>query len=133
MKKSIFLLLSIALAASLAMAQPADHAQWLGVWQGELDGQPSVVLTLADDNGELGGTVVLNIIRKENGQARVVAMEPHILMSSHVEGETLAFQIKKLEGELANFTVKLTAANKAEIHCSNCGSDAPTVDIARAR
>jgi hypothetical protein len=119
--------------ATVAAAQPTNESAWLGVWQGELDGQPSVTLTLADDTGDLGGTVVLNIIQKENGQPHVVAMEPHVLLNPHVDGDVLSFQFRKLQGGMLDFTVKLSAAGKATIHCSNCGADAPTVDLVRAQ
>ncbi len=119
--------------AAVSHSQPAISVNWLGVWQGELDGQPSVVLTLADDTGPLGGTIVLNIIQKEDGQARIIAKEPHVLMNLRVDGDALVFQFKKLDGGLLDFTIKLTGADEATIHCLNCGPDAPTVDLARAK
>jgi hypothetical protein len=132
MRVSAFLCAASMFAAA-SLSQPADRATWLGVWQGELDGQPSVVLTLADDTGELGGTVVLNIIQKEDGQAHIIAKEPHVLLNPRVDGDALAFQFKKLDGGLLDFTIKLAGADKATIHCLNCGPDAPTVDLARAK
>jgi hypothetical protein len=52
---------------SAESTQPATQsARWAGVWQGELDGLPSVTLTLANDTGQLGGTLVLNIIERED-------------------------------------------------------------------
>jgi hypothetical protein len=131
-------LIACATGSIPSIAQPgpngsASSEKWLGVWQGELNGQPSVVLTLADDVGELGGTVVLNIIQNDNGQAREVAKEPHVLMNPRVDGEILAFQFRKLDGGLLDFTVKLTAADKAKIHCSNCGADAPIADLVRTK
>lgn len=125
--------LAAATAAGGAIAQAQYNAEWLGVWHGELDGQPSVVLTLADDTGALSGTVVLNIIEKEDGAAHVVATEPHTLMKPHVEGEVLTFQFKKPGGDLLDFAVKRTADGEATIHCENCGADAPTVGLARAK
>ncbi len=92
-----------------------------------------MVLTLADDTGDLGGTVVLNIIQKENGQPHAVAMEPHLLLNPHVDGDVLTFQFRKPQGGILDFTVKLHAAGKAVIHCTNCGADAPAVDLARAQ
>jgi hypothetical protein len=133
MKMSVSAFLCAAfMFAALSRAQPANSANWIGVWQGELDGNPSVVLTLADDTGQLGGTVVLNIIQKEDGQAHIVAKEPHVLLDPHVDGDALAFQFRKLDGGLLDFTIKRTAADKATIHCLNCGPDAPTVDLARS-
>jgi hypothetical protein len=61
MKRGIFVFGYILLAsASVFAAGLKNDAAWVGVWHSELDGQPGVLLTLADDSGELGGTVVLN-------------------------------------------------------------------------
>ncbi len=134
MKRSLVVFLFVVVAAtSGAIAQSRHNAEWLGVWHGELDGQPSVILTLADDTGPLGGTVVLNIIERENGEAHVTATEPHTLINPHVEGDVLAFQFRKPDGDLLDFTVKRTAEAEATIHCLNCGADAPTVSLARAK
>ncbi|HEX4758750.1 MAG TPA: hypothetical protein VH308_12235 [Terracidiphilus sp.] len=135
---SAIVLFVCATGSILSNAQPgpngtASTEKWAGVWQGELDGHPSVVLTLANDTGQLGGTVVLNIIQKENGDAREVAKEPHVLMNPSVDGEILAFQCRKLDGGFLDFTVKLTGADEANIHCSNCGAEAPTVDLVRGK
>jgi len=129
---SIFLCTIMAFAGA-AMAQSAPDAKWLGVWQGELDGQPSAVLTLANDAGALGGTLVLNIIENKDGQARIVAVEPHVLLNPRSDGDVMAFQCRKPNGGVLSFSVKLVAANKATIHCLNCGPDAPTVEIVRAK
>jgi hypothetical protein len=122
-------------AACAALAEPPDRTQWIGVWQGRLDGQPSVTLTLADDTGELDGTLVLNIIEKQDGQARIADIEPHVLVQPHLDGNVLSFGVRKIDGssDLLNFTVGLTPEGKARIHCTNCGADAPTVDMDRAR
>jgi hypothetical protein len=129
----VVFVLAAASAAGGAIAQPQHNAEWLGVWHGELDGQPSVVLTLADDTGALGGTVVLNIIEKEDGGAHIVATEPHTLMNPHVEDEVLTFQFKKPDGDLLDFAVKLTADGEATIQCVNCNADAPTVSLTRTK
>jgi hypothetical protein len=129
-------LLAIGAASLLTCAAAAEspfNAQWDGVWQGQLDGQPSVTLTLAEDTGELGGTLVLNVVEKENGQARVAATEPHVLVHPRIEGNLLSFGVKKPDGDLINFTVVLTPEGKARIHCTNCGAEAPVVDMTRGQ
>ena len=135
MKRRIFTLAFLAGALACgAGAQSAADAQWIGVWEGKLDGQPRVTLTLAKDTGELGGTLVLNMIRKDkDGQAHVAASEPHVLLYPRLNQNTLAFEVKKIDGagEMRDFTVVLTAEGKARIHCMNCGADAPVVDIER--
>ena len=63
-----------------SVAETAGNARWIGVWQGQLDGQPGVILTLADDGGELGGTIVLNGVSREGGSPHVVTSELHVLV-----------------------------------------------------
>lgn len=96
----------IALATSAA-AQSAANAAWTGVWHGERDGQPSVTLTLAEDTGELGGTVVLNILSREGGQLHVITVEPHVIVHPLIEGDRLSFQLKRIDksSDPMNFTV----------------------------
>jgi len=122
-----FLIVTTALAT-----QSNSSSDWTGVWQGELNGQPSVVLTLAQDNGTLEGTLVLNIISRDGGQPRIIAHEPHTLMQPRVEGVRLAFQLKRIDtsSNPMNFNVELTSPDHAKIHCLNCG-DAPVVEITR--
>lgn len=74
--------------ATSTLPQPAN---WLGVWQGQLDGLPSVVLTLAKDSGTLEGTLVLNIITRDNGSPHIVAREVHVMLRTRTQGDTLAF------------------------------------------
>ena len=118
--------------ALLAATQSNNPSDWVGVWEGELDGQPSVTLTLAQDNGALEGTLVLNIIARDGGQARIVAHEPHTLMEPHVEGLTLSFQLRRIDETSGpmRFHVQMTSREKATIHCLNCG-DAPVVEISK--
>jgi hypothetical protein len=135
MKKRILAAASVTCALVCGLAAESNGpAQWTGVWQGELDGQPSVTLTLANDTGQLGGTLVLNIIEKEDGgAARIKAREPHVLVHPQLDGNTLSFGVRKIDGssDLLNFTVELTPEGKARIHCINCGADAPVVDMSR--
>ncbi len=134
-KKTLAAICAASLLAYAAAAEPTNHSQWTGVWQGRLDGQPGVTLTLAEDTGELGGTLVLNVVEKQDGQARVAATEPHVLVHPRLDGSTLSFEIRKIDGsrDLVNFTVVLTPEGKARIHCLDCGADAPVVDMTRAQ
>jgi hypothetical protein len=111
-------------------------AAWTGVWKGELDGQPSVTLTLADDGGTLGGTVVLNIVeRQDGGEAHAIAGEPHMLLHTQADAKTLTFQITRPDRsqEPMRFTVALDDGGKARIHCLNCGPDAQVAELAKTR
>ena len=105
----------------------------LGVWRGSLDGLPGVTLTLADDSGEIGGTVVFYAINGE--PRRVFSIEPHLLLHPKLEGNTLSFQVK-LGGRgdrtgLATVKVVFNTDAKAQIRCLDCGSDSPTTELTK--
>jgi len=138
MKAYFNLAVSIATAVSLhaATAQAPSSPGWLGVWQGQLDGQPSVTLTLADDGGTLGGTLVLDLIEKQgDGSSRVVAIDPHVLMRTEANEHTLSFEVIRRDRSEPpiRFSVVLDGSDKAHIHCLNCGPDAPFAEIVRQR
>ena len=123
----------VILAAGLAAEQSDKDAAWVGSWQAELDGQPSAVLTLAEDNGALEGTLVLNGISRDGGQPHIAVRETHALMHPRLEGRTLSFQVKRINASspLMNFTVDLTTQGSARLHCLNCGEDVPVVEMTR--
>ena len=129
-------LLALALGSIVAFAsgtaQPATTDDWVGIWHTDVGGLPSGTLTLATDTGQLGGTVVLDIISREDGKPHVIASEPHVLVSPHVDGNTLWFDVKmrRLNGSVvsATFNVTRTAPDRMTLHCINCGN-APVVQL----
>lgn len=125
---------ALVMAAGSFAAESSGRSAWIGVWNGELDGQPGVRLTLADDTGQLGGTVVFNLIKKENGQARVAGSDTHVLMHPHLEGSLLSFDvIRASDLKELQMRVRLVADGKAELHCVNCGEEAPIAPLTKAR
>jgi hypothetical protein len=120
----------LSLCATPLVAQSSKMAR-LGVWRGTLDGLPGVTLTLADDTGEIGGTVVFYAI---NGEPRRIALiEPHILLHPKLEGNTLSFQMK-LGGDrtgLARVEVVFDTDTKARLRCLDCGLDSPSAELVR--
>ena len=126
--------LAIALCAT-AKAQTAASEGWVGIWHAHVGGQPTGALTLATDTGDLGGTLVLDMVSDKSGTPKVIESEPHVLMNPVADSDTLTFQVKmqrpKGSSFVASFEVKRTATDKATIHCVNCGADAPVVDLVR--
>ena len=119
------------MAGCMAVAQGSSDASWVGVWQAELDGQPSAILTLAKDNGTLEGTLVLNGISRDGGKPHIAVREAHLLMHPKIDGNKLSFDLKRLqnsEGRMS-FTMDFTDSGSAILHCSNCGRDAPAVQL----
>ena len=124
----------LAAALSALAASPKGNAAWVGVWNGELDGQPSVKLTLADDTGELGGTVVFNLIKKENGNARVAGSDAHLLVHPRLDGASLSFRVVRgSDSRELEMTMMLESDGKAQLRCLNCGADTPVAELTRAQ
>ncbi len=123
-------LASLAFLTTLPLVAQSPELSPLGVWQGTLDGLPGVTLTLANDSGDIGGTVVFNAI---NGDShKILFIEPHTLLHPKLEGDTLTFQIK-FGGDrtgLARVTVVFNA-DKAQLHCLDCGPGSPTTELTR--
>jgi hypothetical protein len=129
-KMAIVIGCCLILCATPLVAQSTKTAP-LGIWRGTLDGLPGVTLTLADDTGEIGGTVVFYAV---NGEPRhVFSIEPHILLHPTLEGNTLSFQVK-LGGDrtgLARVEVVFNTDTKARLRCLDCGSDSPSAELVR--
>ena len=148
MKKGVFisLIAAIVTAATLAAASPANaqaaaqsidkpfiHPAWTGVWQGNLDGVPAVILTLANDAGEANGTIVFHAIKKENGHAFSFSTEPHTLIHPRIEGNTLSFQVIRGNGsaEVLNMSADLEDNGNIQFTCSNCGPEGTKAELDR--
>jgi hypothetical protein len=149
MQKTLRILASLAIAATLAAAssavaqtaaqsidKPFVHPKWTGVWQGALDGVPAVTLTLADDAGEANGTIVFHAIKNDHGHAYAFSTEPHTLIHPRIEGadgNTISFQVKRGNGstEILNMSVELGEDGNVHFACSNCGAEGTKADLAR--
>lgn len=125
-------LCALLIAAATFAIQPTP-SDWVGVWQGELDGIPSVVLTLAADDGALQGTLVLNGINNDGGTPHIAVRETHVILHAALNGNSLSFAVKGLRGSSTtmNFTVEQTSGESAKLHCLNCGADAPIVEMTK--
>ncbi len=134
MKTRIFAIVFLAAVfIDAAGAQAPGRTQWIGVWESKLDGQTGAVLTLGDDTGRPGGTLVLNMIMNDGGRPHVACSEPHVLINPRMEGNALFFSVKRDKGPEArsNFTVTLAPGGRVRMHCTNCGKNAPIADMER--
>ncbi len=131
MKRGIFASGCILLAsASVFAAGSKSDAAWVGVWHSELDGQPGVLLTLADDGGELGGTVVMNMVSREGGEPHVIESEPHLMGHPTLAGDALTFNVTRTrDGRELDLKMTLTEGGKAQLQCLNCGADTPATEL----
>jgi hypothetical protein len=135
MKRRILLFAMLASMAALASAtDSANRSKWTGVWQGDLDGQPGVIITLGTDPGQVAGTVVFNVISRDNGQPRVIGSDAHVLTHIVVDDDSLQFQVIRLgDARDLHMTMRLTADGKAQFQCKDCGADSPLTELVRAR
>jgi hypothetical protein len=125
----------LAMALGATASAQSGSSGWVGIWHADVGGQATSTLTLANDTGALGGTLVLDMIRSEGGEPHVIASEPHLLMNAVTEGNTLRFQVKihRPDGSeaMASFEVKRTAVERASLHCVSCGANAPVVEMVK--
>lgn len=129
-----FVLTVGALAATLVTgAETRTYEQWVGVWQGELDGQPGVTVTLGQDSGSLEGTIVFNVVMKEEGEAHVAGHDAHVMIRVRVEQNALAFQvIRSSDARELHLTMRLTGYGRAQLECGDCGGP-PSTELLRIK
>jgi hypothetical protein len=108
---------------------PASRHQWVGVWQGELDGVPGVVLTLSDDIESPGGTIVFTVLGPDSTKEHpnIVGHQVRAIMHPKANGDTLLFRVKGLGNpkNIMEITFTLTGTSKGQLKCLKCGSATP--------
>ena len=127
------LLATLAVLAYAAQAQPLTFSKWQGVWTGQLDGQPGVILTLVDeDGGQMGGTAVFNMVEHKKGeQPHVAGYSIHLLKNLHPSDNTLTFEvIRRNDHKDLHFAFQLAGDKKGQLTCTNC--DAPVTELVRS-
>lgn len=79
-----------------AQTPPTGTDRWVGLWQGEVQGVPHVVLTLSDDLESPGGTIVFTAFGPGSTKEHpnIVGHEVRAILHSEVNGNTLLFQVK---------------------------------------
>ena len=129
MKPTTFFTCCFAIVAAATMTLAAQTpVNPIGVWEN----QPGTTLTLSDDSGGLGGTVVLNAITKDG---RILFSETHLVLNPRFTGEVLLFQVKshrKGSNGLLDFRVVFNSDRTAQLHCENCGDDAPVAELTKS-
>jgi hypothetical protein len=115
----------VAAATMTAVAQSPINP--VGVWEN----RPGTTLTLSDDSGGLGGTVVLNAV---SGDGRILFSETHLVLNARLTGQVLLFQVKshrKGSNGLLDFRVVFNSDRTAQLHCENCGDGAPVAELTK--
>ncbi len=119
-------------------AEPiADQAsQFVGVWDGEMNGLPAVEVALTDDGGKVRGTIAFYLqMLDKDGKWHVVgdknkAAQP--LLSPRIEGNVLTFEVTHAKkhgspelGPNKTFRVEVAGATTAYLREAGDSSDAP--------
>jgi hypothetical protein len=95
----MFLLVLSAMAMSSSLpAQTDGYEQWVGVWEGQLEGQPGVI-----------------------------RHDAHVLTHVDLNGATLAFHVVRLgDGRELHLEMRLGNDGKAVLECADCGGPSAT-------
>lgn len=117
---------AMALACGVA-AQPTDAKQWVGVWRGDLEGQPGVIVTLGSDAGDIEGTIVFNVVARDGGEAHVIGHDAHVMTHIQANDGAIQFQvIRHSDGRDMHLTLRLKEDGAAQLECGDCGGPALT-------
>jgi hypothetical protein len=119
--------------AAQSIDKPVIHPKWTGVWQANLDGVPSVTLTLADDAGEANGTIVFHAIKNDHGHAYSFSTKPHTLIHPHIDGDAFSFQIVRGNGSKEVLDMQVDFKEDGNLHfvCTNCGPEGSKAEMNR--
>lgn len=122
----------LTLLCASSWAQTVSESSWIGVWNGTLEGQPGVTLTLADDHGQLGGTIVFNFIIGPPPNSHIGGSDTHMVGHPQLKGDTLSFQVTRGDGKLLQLVGKLIDSDRVEMRCVNC-EDSPVTTMVKFR
>lgn len=76
----------------------ADRSPVAGVWRGQLDGRPAVVMTVTEEGEGLAGAALFYLVRREGSQVRSEAGIPEPLLRLRWDGRVLRFAVKPGRG-----------------------------------
>jgi hypothetical protein len=129
MKLKIFVLATGLFVFQHALeGQTGNFVQWVGVWEGQLDGKPGVTVTLGRDSGDLEGTIVFNVVARDNGEEpHVIGHDAHVLTHANLSGSTLAFHVIRMgDARELHLTMRMTDSDKAVLECADRGGPGHT-------
>jgi hypothetical protein len=106
------------------------YASIIGVWRAEMDGLPSITLTITNETGNLSGAILFYLHRRDEGQ-RWTSMPgiPEPLFNPKFDGKILTFEVshrrahppRTLLDPPVHFRMTLTGPDKAELVNENEG------------
>ena len=117
----VFLSLSLAATAAAQGDQPKAEVKSparklnsiTGKWRGEIDKRPAVELLLKADGDKLAGTIVFFPISPNGDESAAAEREELPLVEPNFDGSTLSCKLKRPDGAVTKFKMKLTGAGEA--------------------
>lgn len=108
-------------------------SSFAGVWHGKLDGVPGITLTLANDTEGLQGTVVMYAVDKQERQ--ILFADICTVLHAEVNGKMLLLEMKHhgKSNKVFHLQVALGDGDTAQLKCTDCGPDSPTVEISKEK
>ena len=112
-----------------------------GTWKGTMNGLPGIDLTIREDESKIGGDIVFYFQERAgvNSPWRVAAEHAVPLLSSHVTGKVLAFEVEhhvchgcKELGPNVAFRMELAGINEARLtRLGDYGADGAQLNLVR--
>jgi len=133
-----FKIIALALfTAALAHAwspHPGNNNPRIGMWHGQLDGQPGVIVTFGTDSGEMAGSVVFNLAWRQGGRPHGIGSDALVLLHSQLDGITLKFRaIRKSDARQMHISLRLTTEGKAQLQCADCSDGNPVQEVVKVK
>ncbi len=115
--------LIVAVATGVAATGNGRDAAVCGIWRGELDNLPAVVLNITDEAGPLQGAILFCLIRQDEGKPPTsLPGIPEPLFNPQFDGKTLTFQVshRRAHADTASdppvtFRLDLTGPDEARL------------------
>ena len=136
----LFVLGSVAVT-SLLPAQTDGYQSLLGVWRGQFQDLPAVVLTITDEGGKLSGAILFYLIKRGSSMSEPTSATPGIpepLLTLKFDGHVLEFEVshrrshppRTLSDPPVHFRLTLTSPDKAEL-VNESETSGPSVVLVR--
>ncbi len=115
--------LIVAIAAVGAATGKGRNAAVCGVWRGEMDNLPAVVLSITDEAGPLQGAILFYLIRRDEGKPSTSSPGiPEPLFDPRFDGKSLTFRVshRRAHADTASdppvkFRLDLTGPDEAKL------------------
>jgi hypothetical protein len=131
-------LIGVVLSWACLLTAAASNSAVNGVWRGQMDGLPAVVITISDEGGDLAGAILFYMIRRDPGQPpRSSPGIPEPLFNLKFDGKALDFRVSHRRAHGAStandppvsFRLKITGPNEGEL--TREGHESETIRLAR--